>query len=265
MKFRPCIDLHNGRVKQIVGSTLSDTDPHSLKTNFISEKPASYYAEMYRRDELGGGHVIMLGPGNDVAAREALGAYPGGLQIGGGINASNAAQWIEYGASAVIVTSFVFSDGKVHEERLKELVSVVGKERLVLDLSCRRKGGEYLIVTDRWQKFTSVAVNRDSLAFFGQFCLEFLVHAVDVEGKCSGIAEDLIADLARWAPVPATYAGGVKSMADLYRVKEVGANRIDATVGSALDIFGGTGMAYADAVRFNNCESGASPCTPCPV
>lgn len=258
MKFRPCIDLHNGRVKQIVGSTLSDTDPHSLKTNFVSEQPSSYYAEMYRRDGLDGGHVIMLGPGNESAAREALAAYPGGLQIGGGINATNAAQWLDCGAGAVIVTSFVFSDGKVHEERLREVVSAVGKERLVLDLSCRKRGDEYLIVTDRWQKFTSVPVNRETLAYFGQYCLEFLVHAVDVEGMCSGIAEDLIADLARWSPVPATYAGGVKSLADLDRVKEVGANRVDATVGSALDIFGGTGMTYAEAVRFNKVETAAS-------
>jgi phosphoribosylformimino-5-aminoimidazole carboxamide ribotide isomerase len=254
MKFKPCIDLHQGKVKQIVGSTLSDAGQGSLTTNFASDQPASHYAAMYKQDGLFGGHVIMLGPGNEAAATEALQAFPGGLQLGGGITADNAAHWLDQGASAVIVTSAVFKDGQVHEDRLKELVRIVGKERLVLDLSCRKKGDAYYIVTDRWQKFTQVAVSQESLAYFARHCAEFLIHAVDVEGKCAGIEEELAVLLGRLSPIPTTYAGGVKNLADLYRVKELGLNRLDATIGSALDIFGGTGVTYAEAVAFNRQE-----------
>ncbi|MCX5877277.1 MAG: phosphoribosylformimino-5-aminoimidazole carboxamide ribotide isomerase [Deltaproteobacteria bacterium] len=254
MKFRPCIDLHQGRVKQIVGSSLSDVKQESLTTNFASDQPASHYAEMYKQNELFGGHVIMLGPGNEAAATEALQAFPGGLQLGGGITAANAAHWLDLGASAVIVTSAVFKDGAVHEDRLKELVRTVGRERLVLDLSCRKKGDAYYIVTDRWQKFTQVTVSEESLGYFADHCCEFLIHAVDVEGKCAGIEEELTALLGRFSPIPTTYAGGVKNLADLYRVKELGLNRLDATIGSALDIFGGTGVTYAEVVAFNRQE-----------
>lgn len=251
MKFRPCIDLHNGCVKQIVGSSLSDSSDSSLQTNFCSEKPSSYYAELYRRDDLTGGHVIMLGPGNEKAASEALAAWPGGLQIGGGINAANAEEWLDRGAAAVIVTSYVFKDGMIHEERLRRLFDGVGRERLVLDLSCRKRGGEYYIVTDRWQKFTSVAVTEESLAYFASFCHEFLIHAVDVEGKCAGIEEELAEKLGRWVTIPTTYAGGVKNLADLERLRELGGGRLDATIGSALDIFGGSTITYAEAVAFH--------------
>lgn len=254
MKFRPCIDLHNGRVKQIVGSSLSDERQSELKTNFASDKPSSYYAKMYKHDGLTGGHVIMLGPGNEDAAAEALRAFPNGLQIGGGINGENANYWLEQGASAVIVTSYVFKDGIVYEDRLREMVSVVGLDRLVLDLSCRKKGDEYFVVTDRWQKFTNVAVNSKAMNYFSQFCCEFLIHAVDVEGKCSGIEEDLAASLGEWVSIPTTYAGGVQNLADMYRIKELGKNRLDATIGSALDIFGGNGITYAEAVSFHKQE-----------
>jgi len=254
MKFRPCIDLHQGRVKQIVGSTLSDNDQAALSTNFIAGHPAGHYAAIYREDSLFGGHVIMLGPGNESAAAEALAAFPGGLQIGGGINAENAAAWLDQGASAVIVTSAVFKNGQVREERLAELVRAVGKKRLVLDLSCRKRGQDYYIVTERWQNFTSVAISPESLEYFAGHCAEFLVHAVDVEGKCAGIEEELAVLLGRFSPIPATYAGGVRNLADLYRLKELGQNHLDATVGSALDIFGGSGMTYAEAVAFNRLE-----------
>lgn len=254
MKFRPCIDLHGGKVKQIVGSTLSDADSGALKTNFVADQPPAYYAAMYQRDRLFGGHVIMLGPGNDEAAREAVQAFPGGLQIGGGITAANAKFWLDQGASAVIVTSYAFKDGRVLEERLRELAVAVGKDRLVIDLSCRKKGERYYVVTDRWQKFTEVAVDAASLGYFARFCAEFLIHAVDVEGQCAGIAEDIITMLGRFTPIPTTYAGGVRSPDDLYRVKELGANRLDATIGSALDIFGGMGVTYAEAVAFNRSE-----------
>ncbi len=251
MKFRPCIDLHNGQVKQIVGSTLSD-GAKDLTTNFTSEKPSSYYAELYRRDQLTGGHVIKLGPGCDQAASDALNVYPGGLQIGGGITTDNASFWLDQGASHVIVTSYVFKQGKVYEDRIKELVALVGKERLVLDLSCRKRGSQYFIVTDRWQNFTDVVISKQSLDFFSKFCAEFLIHAVDVEGKCSGIDDTLTVNLREWSPIPTTYAGGVKDVADLFKIKNLGNNRLDATIGSALDIFGGNGITYERAVAFNN-------------
>jgi phosphoribosylformimino-5-aminoimidazole carboxamide ribotide isomerase len=252
MKFRPCIDLHNGCVKQIVGSTLSDTSSESLTTNFSSSHPSSYYAQMYKQDGLTGGHVIMLGPGNESAAGEALAAWPGGLQIGGGITAANALSWIEKGAAAVIVTSYVFKDGEIHEEKLREIVAAVGRDNLVLDLSCRKKGSDYYIVTDRWQKFTNVTVSKEALDFFADFCTEFLVHAVDVEGKCAGIEADLARKLVNWATIPTTYAGGVRSLADLEQLNELGKGRLDATIGSALDIFGGSGITYKEAVDFHN-------------
>ena len=254
MKFRPCIDIHGGMVKQIVGSTLVDNDRESLKTNFSSNRPPSFYAEMYQGDDLSGGHIIMLGPGNEEAALDALAAWPGGMQIGGGITSTNAAYWLEKGAAAVIVTSYVFKDGQVYEERLRELAGLVGRDKLVIDLSCRQRDGKYYVVTDRWQKFTEVEVSRSSLDFFASFCCEFLIHAADVEGKCEGVARDLIADLAEWATIPITYAGGVKDIDDLRLVRELGCNRLDVTVGSALDIFGGNGMTYEEAVAF--CREG---------
>lgn len=253
MKFRPCIDLHEGKVKQIVGSTLNDSR-QGLRTNFSSEMPAAHYAALYRQDGLRGGHVIKLGPGCDTAAQEALQAYPGGLQIGGGINADNASLWLSGGASHVIVTSYVFQAGKVYGDRLHDLVARVGKERLVLDLSCRKRGEDYYIVTDRWQNFTDTVISPATLDYFARHCAEFLIHAVDVEGKCAGIAEDLVAMLGAWSPIPTTYAGGVRNVEDLYLVKSLGGGRLDATIGSALDIFGGTGISYAEAVAFNRQE-----------
>lgn len=251
MRFRPCIDLHGGRVKQIVGSTLQDAGDDSLRTNFTSDLPPSYYATRYREDNLPGGHVIMLGPGNESAALDALRAWPGGLQLGGGITLDNAAWWLEQGASHVIVTSHVFHQGLLDEERLDRLVEQVGRERLVLDLSCRWREDGYYVVTDRWQKFTSLQVSGPTLARLADCCDEFLVHAVDVEGKCMGVDDKLIRLLAEYAFIPTTYAGGVASMADLELIREAGQGRLDATVGSALDIFGGTGLAYAEVVAFH--------------
>jgi phosphoribosylformimino-5-aminoimidazole carboxamide ribotide isomerase len=250
MNLRPCIDIHGGRVKQIIGSTLSDQDSDSLRTNFASDELPSHYAEMYRQDTLTGGHIIMLGPGNEEAALDALGAWPGGMQIGGGITAENAPYWLENGAAAVIVTSYVFKDGKVNEERLRDLASLIGPEKLVIDLSCRKRDGRYYVVTDRWQKFTEIEISRQSLEFFAGFCCEFLIHAADVEGKCEGVAQDLLADLADWVTIPTTYAGGVKDIDDLRLVQTLGRNKLDVTVGSALDIFGGSGVTYKDAVAF---------------
>lgn len=246
--FRPCIDLHEGKVKQIVGGTLGT---EHLRTNFISERPAAWYAELFRRDGLKGGHVVMLGPGNEAEARSALQAYPEGLQIGGGIKADNAPDWLEAGASHVIVTSWILQEGRLDWERLEQLVRAIGKERLVIDLSCRRRGGEYVVVTDRWKKFSDLAINRENLQRLGNWCGEFLIHAADAEGLCQGIDQELVRLLAEWTPICTTYAGGANSMADLEFVTRTGQGRVHLTIGSALDIYGGTGVRYDDVVAFN--------------
>jgi len=248
--FRPCIDLHEGRVKQIVGGTL-ESPARGLKTNFVSEHSAAWYAELYRRDALTGGHIILLGAGNDAAARSALAAYPGGLQLGGGVNATNARDWLDAGASHVIVTSWVFREGRVDGERLTEMVNLVGRERLILDLSCRKRGGEYFVVTERWQHYTDVTLSAATLETYSGSCAEFLIHAVDVEGLCRGIDGELVEQLGRWSPLPVTYAGGANSLADLETVTRLGQGKVDLTIGSALDIFGGHGVRYSDAVAFN--------------
>lgn len=248
--FRPCIDLRGGRVVQIVGGTLTDSG-EGTRTNFESDRPASWFAELYRRDGLTGGHVILLGTGNEEPARSALAAYPGGLQVGGGIHAGNAAEWLAAGASHVIVTSWVFREGRLDEARLAELVRAIGRERLVLDLSCRRRGDDYFVVTDRWQKFTDLKIEAGTLRALAESCVEFLVHAADVEGLCAGMDHELIRRLADWTPLPTTYAGGAKSLADLEAVTAVGRGRVDLTIGSALDLFGGRGVRYADCVEFN--------------
>lgn len=246
MNFRPCIDLHDGKVKQIVGSTLSDS--HGANENFVSDKTADYYAELYKGDGLTGGHVIMLGKGNTEAAKSALRAYPGGLQVGGGINADNAEQWLNCGASHVIVTSYIFKDGKLDQENLDTIYKVVGKDKLVLDLSCRSKDGKYYIVTDRWQKFTEWEVNKETLEYFAKYCCEFLIHAVDVEGMQAGIDLELIRLMAVNSPITCVYAGGISSMEDIDAIGKAGGGKIDYTVGSALDIFGGTRLAYRDLI-----------------
>ncbi len=255
--FRPCIDLHEGKVKQIVGGTLSN-EPGRLRTNFVSERPASWYAELYKQDGLTGGHLIMLGPGNETTARAALAAYPGGLQIGGGINDANARTWLEAGASHVIVTSWLFPQGRLDWERLWALSRQAGQQRLVLDLSCRRRGEDYFVVSRGWQEFTDMPLSARNLEALAGWCSEFLIHAVDVEGLRQGIDRELVCKLSNWLPIPATYAGGAKSISDLEEVTNLGRGKIDLTIGSALDIFGGSGVRYHDAVEFNKRLANAS-------
>ena len=250
MRFRPCIDLHQGVVKQIVGSTLTDRGSTTPVTNFIATRSPAYYAGLYRRDGLEGGHVIMLGPGNQAAAREALAAYPGGLQIGGGVTSQNAAGWLDAGAAKVIMTSYIFRAGRVRWDRLERVAGRIGPHRLVLDLSCKSRDGEYFVMTDRWQTFTQLKISKRGLARLARYCSEFLVHAVDVEGKQAGVDSDLIVRLAECSPVSTTYAGGVRELADLQRVDELSGGKLDVTVGSALDIFGGT-LAYRDVVALD--------------
>lgn len=246
MRFRPCIDIHNGKVKQIVGGTLADQGDLAAE-NFVSEQDAAFYAKYYKKDNLAGGHVILLNPPSSPSyeatkaqALSALRAWPGGLQVGGGIHDQNAHEYLEAGASHVIVTSYVFREGRLDGERLERIKSEVGKERLVLDLSCRRRGDEYFIVTDRWQRFTEVALNKRTLEKLAGDCAEFLVHAVDVEGRAGGIEEDLVRMLGEWQGLPVTYAGGVGDFADLEKLKELGCGHVDVTIGSALDLFGGS-------------------------
>ena len=246
MKFRPCIDIHNGQVKQIVGGSLRD-EGDQAKENFVAAQDASFYAAMYREDQLKGGHVILLNRSDSPyyeATREqafrALGEYPGGLQLGGGVTPENAEEYLDAGASHVIVTSYVFRDGRIYYENLELLKRTVGKERLVLDLSCRKRDGAYYVVTDRWQKFTEVQVTEALLRELNGYCDEFLVHAVDVEGKASGIETELVKLLAGYPDAAFTYAGGVGTLSDLELLRKWGRGRIDVTVGSALDLFGGT-------------------------
>ena len=249
MRFRPCIDLHNGVVKQIVGASLQDgVDP---QTNFATDQPAAWFAERYRRDGLHGGHVIMLGPGNEAAAAAAVTAFPGGLQVGGGINPHNAAAWLQRGGAGVIVTSYLFQGGKLRRDRLQAMVDAVGPSHLIFDLSCRQIDGRYVAMTDRWQTATDLEINASTLADLAPSCCEFLIHATAVEGRQAGIDADLVALLGRIAPLPVTYAGGIRSMADVEQIRELGRDRLDFTVGSALDLFGGTALRYAELVALD--------------
>lgn len=246
MRFRPCIDIHNGKVKQIVGGSLRDEGDQAI-TNFASKYNADFYAEKYKKDGLVGGHIILLNPKTSEYFEEtkkqamlALDAYPGGLQIGGGITANNAREYIDAGASHVVVTSYVFRDGEVNWSNLEKLVNAVGKEHVVLDLSCRKKDGDYYIVTNRWQTFTNVKIEPTILEQFSKYCDEFLVHGVDVEGKSSGVELDLVRLLAEWNGIPITYAGGIGSMDDLREFENACNGKLDFTIGSALDLFGGS-------------------------
>ncbi len=255
MKFRPCIDIHNGKVKQIVGGSLADSN-NSASENFVSEYSAEYYAELYKKYNLSGGHIILLNAHDseyydaDVKqAKAALSAFKGELQIGGGINPDNAKCFLDMGASHVIVTSYVFSGGVINYDRLDNMRDSVGRERLVLDLSCRKKDGNYYIVTDRWQKFTDTVLDMKIIEKLSEYCDEFLVHAVDVEGKASGIEADVAAMLGEKCDVPVTYAGGISSYEDLAQLKKLGRGKVDFTIGSALDLFGGK-LKFEDIVAF---------------
>ena len=253
MEFRPCIDIHNGKVKQIVGGSLSDLGDRAQE-NFVSEQDAAFYAKLYQKYKLKGGHIILLNAADSpyyeatkAQAMAALGAYPAGLQVGGGITAENAAEYLDAGASHVIVTSYVFREGRIDYDRLDRLVQAVGKAHLVLDVSCRRVGEKYLVVTDRWQKLTEEAVDAELLEKLSAYCDEFLVHAVDVEGKARGIEQELVKAIGNYTGNPVTYAGGVHSMEDLLLLKKLGQDRMNVTIGSALDLFGGS-MRWEDVL-----------------
>ena len=255
MEFRPCIDIHNGKVKQIVGGSLRDAG-NMAEENFVSEQDAAFFAKLYKKEGLHGGHIILLNakdsPYYEITKKQAiqaLNAYPGGLMVGGGINTENAMEFLEAGASHVIVTSYVFKEGKIRLDLLSELCNRIGKDHLVLDLSCRKKDGSYYIVTDRWQNFTDQKIAEELLDELAAYCDEFLIHAVDVEGKQQGIEEELVTILGNWGKIPITYAGGVGSFSDLEKLRKLGQNRLNVTIGSALDLFGGS-MEYQKVMRY---------------
>lgn len=250
-KFRPCIDLHQGKVKQIVGSTLNQ-NPALLQTNFVSDHSAQYYAQLYAQHHLTGGHIIKLGQGNESAAQEALKAYPQGMQIGGGIHSKNAESYLQQGASAVIVTSFLFdANGHFQKSKLDAMVSAVGKENLVIDLSCRRCASGWIVAMNRWQTPTDLQITPQTLQELSNHCSEFLIHAAHVEGKQSGIDQELVGLLSKCTPIPCTYAGGARNRQDLQEFAQVSQGKLDITIGSALDIFGGTGITLQECLDFN--------------
>ena len=248
MRFRPCIDIHDGKVKQIVGGSLKEDGVASdASENFVSDEyDAAWYADMYKQYGLSGGHIILLNKSGTPAyeadmyqAELALTTYPGGFQIGGGVDISNAEKMLNMGASHVIVTSYVFAGGQIHYDRLKSLVNLIGKERLVLDLSCRRKDDNYYVVTDRWQSFTDVVLNKENISDITKYCDELLIHAVDVEGRQQGIEENVARLLGSIENIKVTYAGGISSYEDIELLNSLGNGKIDFTIGSSLDIFGG--------------------------
>lgn len=251
-QFRPCIDLHDGLVKQVIGGTFAEEGGGAPIENFVSERDSRHYAQMYRNDNLVGGHVIMLGSGNEESANDAIKEYPQGLQLGGGITPKNATRWLDRGASHVIVTSYIFDGSNFSDEKLSSMVKAVGKDRLVIDLSCRvcPEGG-WKVAKDRWQTITDLPINYETLDKLCGSCAEFLIHAADVEGKCEGMDTDLVKLLGSWGKIPLTYAGGVKSIEDLHKIDELSSGCLDVTVGSALDIFGGTGISYTECVEWN--------------
>lgn len=250
-RFRPCIDLHNGQVKQIVGGTLKDEGDGPVE-NFVSKRPAAWFAGLYRESGLTGGHIIRLGAGNDGPAREALAAWPGGMQLGGGIDIRNAVEWLEAGASHVIVTSWLFDeDAKFREDRLKELAREVGRENIVVDLSCRRTGTGWKVAMNRWQTLTNIDVTHATLETLAEWCAEYLIHAADVEGLCGGVDLELVSHLGKWGGIPMTYAGGVGTMQDVELVAERSGGAVDITVGSALDLFGGSRVEFEKLLAWN--------------
>ena len=251
-KFRPCIDLHQGLVKQVVGGSFDDSDNDQPIENFVSNKDSKYYANLYREDKLEGGHVIMLGSGNEESAKSALNEFHNGLQLGGGINPENASYWLDQGASHVIVTSFIFEGEKFSKERLDAMTSAVGKDRMVIDLSCRVCPNDgWKVAKNKWKTITDLPVNHQTFDMLSDHCAEFLIHAADVEGKCEGIDDELASLLGRWGKIPITYAGGVKSLNDLKRIQELSSGTVDVTIGSALDIFGGSLISYDDCLMWN--------------
>ena len=250
-RFRPCIDLHQGVVKQIVGGSLTDG---GATTNFVSDRGSAHYANLFKTKNLTGGHLISLGPNNQTAVADALAVYPLGLQYGGGVTMDNAADFLDAGASQVIVTSYLFENQKFSWHRLADISRLIGPDRLVIDLSCRKTKSGWQVATDRWQTITETLIDRRLIEQLQPYCAEFLVHSADMEGLQAGIDADLVRLLGDIVDIPTTYAGGARSLADLEQVKQLSKGKIDLTIGSALDIFGGNGVTLDDCVQWNSTQ-----------
>ncbi|KAI8071225.1 Phosphoribosylformimino-5-aminoimidazole carboxamide ribotide isomerase [Gongronella butleri] len=255
-RFNGCVDLHHGQVKQIVGGSLNDSTPDTLRTNFVSKESPSFYAKLYEQNDVTRSHVIKLGPGNDDAAKAALHAWPNHLQVGGGITIDNAEEWLAAGASKVIVTSYLFPGAQFSLKRLQDLSQKIGKERLVVDISCRRQGSQWIVAMNKWQTLTDMTVTKETLEMLSKYCSEFLIHAADVEGLCNGIDEELVEYLGKFVTIPTTYAGGGRYVSDLALVDKLSQGKVDLTFGSALDIFGGSSVKFDDCVAWNQRQSG---------
>ncbi|WWC61269.1 phosphoribosylformimino-5-aminoimidazole carboxamide ribotide isomerase [Kwoniella dejecticola CBS 10117] len=262
-QFRPCIDLHQGVVKQIVGGTLDLTSSGQggvgPKENFVATHPPSYFANLYKNNGLTGGHIIKLGPNNDEAAKEALRTWEGGMQLGGGINEGNAQGWLDLGAEKIIVTSYLFPEGKFDESRLRGISQKVGKERLVVDISCRKREEGWIVAMNGWKTLTDMSVTQESIRLIETYCSELLIHAADVEGLCQGIDEELVTRLGEWVSIPTTYAGGAKDISDLALVDKLSNGKVDLTFGSSLDIFGGGGVKFDELVKVDRIAKDNSP------
>jgi phosphoribosylformimino-5-aminoimidazole carboxamide ribotide isomerase len=250
-RFRPCIDLHQGVVKQIVGGSLTDG---GATTHFVSDRGSAHYANLFKNRCLTGGHLISLGPNNQTAVSDALAAYPQGLQYGGGVTIDNAADFLDAGASKVIVTSYLFKNQQFSWHRLADISRLIGPDRLVIDLSCRKTESGWQVATDRWQTITETLIDRRLIEQLQPYCAEFLVHSADMEGLQAGIDEELVRLLGDSVDIPTTYAGGARSLADLEQVKRLSKGKIDLTIGSALDIFGGSGVTLDECVQWNSTQ-----------
>ncbi|KAH9448534.1 hypothetical protein MJO28_014991 [Puccinia striiformis f. sp. tritici] len=253
--FRACLDLHAGQVKQIVGGSLDLREPDKLQTNFESSQPIEYYTDLYRQHQLTGTHLIKLGPANDEVARRGLESWPGQIQVGGGINLDNAQDWLDAGASKVIVTSYLFPDQKLDTDRLRKLTERIGKNQLVIDLSCKRVRSSWMVAMNQWTTLTDTEVNQATLDDLSESCSEFLIHAADYEGLCQGIDTELVQRLGEWAKIPVTYAGGAKAASDLSLVDSLSNGKVDLTFGSSLDIFGGQLVKFDDLVKWNRLQT----------
>ncbi len=250
MNFRPCIDVFKGKVVQLIGTSLFGGEEKTIVKHFESEYSPAYYAELFKQDNLKGGHILSLGSGNNDVVIEALKAFNGGMKYGGSVTPENAHVYLDAGATHVIVNSYVFDNGEINLPNLKSLVKSIGKDKLVLDMSCRKKNGDYYIVTNLWEKFTNVILDQKSLQDISKYCDEIIVHGVDSEGRKQGLESDLVRILAQHTPIKTVYAGGISSIADLTMIKALGNEKIDPCIGTALSIYGGN-LSYYEVLEWN--------------
>ena len=246
MKFKPCIDLHHGKVKQIIGSTLNSKE---IKVNFTSNQNSSYFAQLYRKYQLSGAHIIMLGPNNEEACLQALKTWPGHLQVGGGITLANGEKWLKAGAQKLIFTSYLFPDKTLDLSRLQSLKKNYGRNKIVIDLSCSKTLADkgYYVFKNKWKEQTTFKLELASLQSIIPYTEEILIHAISVEGKNQGMDQDLVYQLKKLheqTNLNLVYAGGIHHQEELDEFVKISESKIDFTIGSALDIFGGRGFSF---------------------